>query len=67
MIMFAQEFAPEWNRSADSLYTEWEAHNLFSAFSSRAMNCDFDNMEEGKGYWYYFKKAYYTAKKSLFK
>ena len=46
-----------WSRTLDSMIIEWDAHNMFAAFSQSARDTDFDKNEEGMGYLYYVKKA----------
>lgn len=57
LLEYGHDYAPDWKRARDSLLTEWDSHCLFAAFSKRAMNVDFNNKEEGKGYSYFVGKA----------
>ena len=47
----------EWKRTQDSLITEWREHNRYAWASARAKHVDFDNKEEGKGFFYFLGKA----------
>ena len=59
---------PAWNRTEESMYIEWQAHNdgyvlspLIKLMFKRDVsdNCahvNFDNKDEGLGYWDYYKK-----------
>ena len=57
LLEYGEQYAPNWNRTQDSLITEWWIHNGYALFSSTAKHVDFNNKEEGKGSWYFFKKA----------
>ncbi|MDD6879084.1 MAG: hypothetical protein PUD59_02505, partial [bacterium] len=48
---------PAWNRTLDSLVKEWKIHNnVYNTgfFQSNTADCDFNNGDEGKGYWDFF-------------
>ena len=48
---------PAWCRTLDSLVKEWEIHNtVYSTgfYRSNTADCDFNNGDEGKGYWDFF-------------
>ena len=47
----------EWKRTQESLITEWREHNRYAWSSARAKHVDFDNKEEGKGFFYFLGKA----------
>ena len=51
-------YCTAWNRTKDSLVTEWKWHMNFQKFSTSAQNVDFDNYEEGKNGEYYVWKAF---------
>ena len=55
---YDQDFSTPWNRTDASLYTEWDAHNIFSPFDRSAQDVDFDNREENCGYLHYVSKAW---------
>ena len=57
MQEYAQDYATGWNRTNKSLLTEWKEHNRYAFASPRAQNIDFDNAEEGMGFWYFLRKA----------
>ena len=57
LLEYGKNYAPKWNRTQDSLVTEWVEHNRYAPFSDSAKHVDFDNNEEGKGTWDYFWKA----------
>ena len=57
LLEYGEQYAPNWKRTQGSLITEWQEHNTYSIFSNTAKHVDFNNKEEGKGSWYYFKKA----------
>ena len=49
--------SPAWNRTLDSLVKEWGIHNNVyktGLFQSNTADCDFNNEDEGKGYWDFF-------------
>lgn len=51
--------SPAWNRTLDSLVKEWEIHNNIyktGLFQSNTADCDFNNGDEGKGYWDFFEE-----------
>ena len=53
----ANPVSPTWNRTLDSLVKEWEIHNNVyktGLFQSNTADCDFNNGDEGKGYWDFF-------------
>ena len=60
MLQYDEDFNTGWNRTKDSLMTEWRAHMLLGGKLGvkRSQNVEFDKNEEGKGYKYYFKKAW---------
>jgi len=55
---YDEDFGTAWERTNRSLFIEWDAHRIFSPFDASAQNVDFDNMEEGKGYLYFYLKAF---------
>ena len=55
---YDQDFSTPWNRTDASLYTEWDAHNIFSPFDRSAQDVDFDNREENRGFFHYVSKAW---------
>lgn len=57
----------EWKRTQKSLIKEWKEHNRYAIFSDRARHVDFNNAEEGKGFFYFFGKAIKNALKSVTK
>ena len=46
-----------WNRTKESVLTEWKEHKRYSFASTRAQNVDLDEAEEGKSFWYFLRKA----------
>ena len=49
--------SPAWDRTLDSLVKEWKIHNNVyktGFFRSNTADCDFNNGDEGKGYWDFF-------------
>ena len=63
IIQLMQEFneanpvSPAWERTTASLIKEWEIHNNVygtGLFRSNTKDCDFNNRDEGKGYWDFF-------------
>ena len=53
----ANPVSPMWNRTLDSLVKEWEIHNNVyktGLFQSNTADCDFNNGDEGQGYWDFF-------------
>lgn len=53
----ANPVTPAWDRSLKSLIKEWEIHNNVyktGLFSANTKDCDFNNNDEGKGYWDFF-------------
>ena len=45
---------PAWSRTLDSLVEEWRLHNFAYTFGykrDRTGDCDFNNADEGKGFW----------------
>ena len=54
--MFDKDFSTPWERTDESLLTEWEGHHKYRLADS-ARNIDFDNSEEGKPIGYYDQKA----------
>ena len=49
--------SPGWCRTLDSLVKEWEIHNNVyktGLFRINTADCDFNNADEGKGYWDFF-------------
>ena len=57
----------EWKRTQKSLIKEWKEHNRYAIFSDRARHVDFNNAEEGKGFFCFFGKAIKSALKSVTK
>ena len=57
----------EWKRTQKSLIKEWKEHNRYAIFSDRARHVDFNNAEEGKGFFYFLGKAIKNALKSVTK
>lgn len=48
---------PGWNRTVDSMVKEWDIHNRMYRWGiskDRTGSCDFDNEDEGKGYFSFF-------------
>ena len=61
-----RDFDTPWKRdSLYYLYVEWDAHKAM-AISPRAQNVDFDNLEDGKGYLYFYGKAFIAVCETLF-
>ncbi len=58
MLQFDNDYDTLWDRSEASLLTEWKEHHRYALFSTSAKNVDFDNNEEGKGFWYFLGKAW---------
>ena len=58
MKEYDKDYNTPWERTADSLLTEWEEHMRYKRFSDSARHVDFDNSDEGHGFWYFFKKAF---------
>ena len=58
---YDSDYNTAWNRTSDSLMTEWKEHHRYAFASPRAQNIDFDNNEEGKGFFYFFWKAVNSA------
>ena len=54
----------EWERTQESLITEWREHNRYAWSSARAKHVDFNNAEEGKGFGYFLWKAVRAVFKS---
>ena len=54
--LYDEDFNTPWDRTDESLLTEWKEHHRYR-FHERAKNIDFDNAEEGEGFWYFLKKA----------
>lgn len=55
----ANPVSPAWNRTLDSLVLEWEIHNNVyrtGFFQINTKDCDFNNGDEGKGYWDFFQE-----------
>ena len=55
----ANPVSPAWFRTLDSLVEEWEIHNTIyklGLFRDNTADCDFNNADEGKGYWDFFKE-----------
>ena len=55
----ANPVSPAWNRTLDSLVLEWEIHNNVYGtgfFQINTKDCDFNNGDEGKGYWDFFQE-----------
>ena len=53
----ANPVSPAWNRTLDSLVKEWKIHNNVyktGLFQSNTADCNFNNGDEGKGYWDFF-------------
>ena len=45
---------PAWNRTIDSMIKEWKLHNFAHSWRvkrDRTADCDFNNADEGKGFW----------------
>ena len=45
---------PAWSRTLDSLVKEWQIHNNIynlGLYRENTADCDFNNGDEGKGYW----------------
>jgi hypothetical protein len=63
---YDEDFNTSWNRTDDSLFTEWESHHFFSPFDKSAQDIEFDNAEEGWTFEDYLKKAYQRAKDKYF-
>ncbi len=57
MLKYDETHNTDWERTKESLLIEWREHNRYSWASARAQNVDFDNNEEGKGFWYFLEKA----------
>ena len=57
MKAFGADYAPKWNRTEDSIVTEWTCHNIYAWASDSAKHTDFDNFEENKGFFYFAWKA----------
>ena len=58
MFEFVSDNNIEWNRTKESVLSEWKSHNFFAFASPRAQNVDFDEAEEGVHFSYYVKKAW---------
>lgn len=56
MFEYQEDHPSGWRRTKQSVLVEWRNHHLYS-LKKQAQDVDFDNAEEGKGTWYYFKKA----------
>lgn len=61
LLEYGNDYAPQWKRTEKSLNTEWTEHNRYAAFSERAKHVDFNNAEEGKGFFYFLLKAIRSA------
>ena len=57
MQQYDKDFDTAWNRTDESLMTEWKGHHIFSFASARAQNIDFDNAEENYKLRDYYKKG----------
>ncbi len=57
MLQYDEDFDTAWNRTLDSLVVEWREHKRYAWASARAKNIDFDNAEEGAGFFHYLHKA----------
>ena len=57
MFEYTEDFSKSWERTKSSVLTEWKEHHRYAVFSARAQNVDFDVAEEGKGFFYFLKKA----------
>lgn len=64
LLEYDSDYGTNWERTKESLKTEWVWHNNFS-FERSAQNIDFDNAEEGKTGWYYINKALSRGGKKL--
>ena len=50
----ANPVEPAWSRTLDSLVEEWKLHNFAYSWGIkryRTADCDFNNADEGKGFW----------------
>ena len=61
IICYNEKFPsePEWIRSSESMATEWAAHNdIYNIMANeRCQHVDFDNNDEGVGYYAFYKRA----------
>ena len=57
LFEYDDDFGTPWNRTKESVLSEWKSHKAFAFASETAQNVDFDNKEEGKGFVYYCIKA----------
>ena len=58
MFEYVSDYQIEWDRTKESVLSEWKSHNFFAFASPRAQNVDFDEAEEGEPFSYYVKKAW---------
>lgn len=58
LLEYSNTYNKDWKRTPESLWVEWEAHNCYAFLSNSAKHADFDLADEGKGSWYFFKKAF---------
>ncbi len=61
LLQYDADHGTNWNRTRSSLLTEWREHDRYSFASERARNIDFDNAEEGEGFFYFAWKAIKAA------
>ena len=57
MLQYDKDYDTNWERTKKSLQDEWKAHKAYALFAKSAQDVDFDNAEEGKGFWYFTEKA----------
>ncbi len=57
LLKYDKEYNTPWDRTLESLLSEWKSHHFFSWAAASAQNIDFDNKEEGMGFGHFLEKA----------